>query len=231
MKNAFFISCMICIALWSCEKDELKLPAEVKLAFDMKSFNLEEDVKASQQFYVDEAYFILSDFEFDGQREEGEDYFFTRHFDEPLYAEMHTGLTNRDISFDIPQGVYSKIDLNMIAGNETTPALSLRGRFQRGPLEDVPVLFEYSFREEIRVRGMNKEGNRQVVLRKDVPGTATVLLDAPFMFQFLNMGLLRNAELYMFEGEETIIINSEKNTDIFNLVATRLDKSIQVIFE
>jgi len=231
MKNAFFISCITCIALCSCEKDELKLPVEVKLAFDLKSFNLEEDIKAGQQFYVNEAYFILTKLEFDGTREEGEDYFFTLHFDEPLYAEMHTGFTSRDVSFDIPQGVYSKIDLTLVAGEETGPALSLRGRYQKGPLENIPVLFEYSFREEIRVRGMNKEGNRQVVLRKDVPGTATVLLDVPFMFQLFNIGMLRNAERFLYEGEETIIINSEKNTDIFNLVATRFDKSIQVIFE
>jgi len=231
MKKIFFLSCIICIALWSCEKDDLKLPAEVELAFDMKSFNLEENAKAAQQFAVDEAYIVLSSIEFDGKREQGEDYFFTREFDNPLQAEMHTGLTNQDVSFDIPQGIYNMIEMDLIMGDGTETALMLRGRFHKGPLEDVPVLFEYSFREEIRVKAMNKEGNRQVVLRKDIPGTATIIFDVPFMFQLFNMAMIRNAEQFSFEGKETIIINSEKNTDIFNLLATRLDKSIQVIFE
>ena len=116
-------------------------------------------------------------------------------------------------------------------GTESSPAIILRGRFSKGPFEDIPVVFEYPFREEIRVRAMNKEGNRQVVLTKDVQGKATILLDAPFMFQLFNMGMLINAGRFPFEGEETIIINSEKNTDIFSLLATRLDKSVQVIFE
>jgi len=232
MKKIFLLFWIFCIAvITSCEKDELKLPAEVKLGFDMNSFNLEDNVKAGQQFTVDEGYLILSGIEFDGKREQGEDYFFTSLFDEPLQAEMHSGVANQDVSFDIPQGIYSMIELSLTLGDEEGPALWLRGRFQKGPLEDVAVLFEYSFREEIRVQAKNKEGNRQVILRKDTPATATILMDAPFMFQLFNMGLLKNAEYFSIEGEETIIINNERNTVIFNLLAPRLDKSLQVIFE
>ncbi|MDT8402533.1 MAG: hypothetical protein RQ743_12630 [Bacteroidales bacterium] len=232
MKKKVLLSCILCIAvISSCEKDELKLPAEVKLAFEMDALKIQENTKAGQVFSVDEAYLVLSALEFDGKREEGEDYFFTSLFDEALHAEMHTGQASRNVSFDIPQGIYKLIDLNLMVGDETSPAVVLRGKFQRGPLEDVPVIFEYAFREEIKVRAMNKEGKRQVVLRKDIPGTATILLDVPSMFQLFNIGLLRNAEQFSYQGEETIIINNEKNTDIFNLLATRLDKSLQVIFE
>ncbi|MFO7852464.1 MAG: hypothetical protein ACQERS_04270 [Bacteroidota bacterium] len=232
MKKIFLLFWIFCIAVISaCEKDELKLPAEVKLEFDMNFFNLEGNTKAGQKFTVDEAYLILSSLEFDGKREQGEDYFFTSPFDEPVRAEMHTGLTNQNISFDVPQGIYNVIELNLALGDGEGPALQLRGRFQLGPFVDVPVLFEYAFSEEIRVRAMNKEGNRQVILKKDTPATATVILDAPFMFQLINMGILKNAEHFVIEGEETIVINNEKNIDIFNILATRLDKSLQVIFE
>lgn len=232
MKKTLFLSCIICIAVsTACEKNELKLPAEVQLAFDMNTFALEENSKSGQQFSIDEAYLVLGSLEFDGEREQGEDYFFTSNFDEPLQAEMHTGNSSRTVSFDIPQGVYNRIELNLSVGTKSSHAIMLRGSFHKGPLEDVPVVFEYPFMEEIRVRAMNREGNRQVVLTKDVPGKATILLDAPFMFQLLNMGMLINAQQFSFEGEETIIINSEKNTDIFSVLATRLDKSVQVIFD
>lgn len=232
MRIKVLLSCIFCLAaVSSCEKDELKLPAHVQLAFEMDGLMIEEDTKAAKQFTVDEAYLVISALEFDGQREEGEDYFFTSTFDEVLKAEMHTGKSNREVSYDIPQGIYRLIDLNLMVGDGENPAIMLRGRFQRGPLEDVPVIFEYAFREEIRVRAVNREGQRQVVLRKDVPGKATILLDVPFMFQLFNIGLLMNAEQSVVEGRETIIINSVKNTDIFNLLATRFDKSIKVIFE
>jgi len=232
MKNTLFLSCIICIAVSSaCEKNELKLPAEVQLAFDMNTFTMSENSKAGQQFSIDEAYLVLGALEFDGEREQGEDYFFTSKFDEALQAEMHTGNASRQVSFDVPQGVYRRIELSLSVGTDSSPAIMLRGKFHKGPLEDIPVVFEYPYREEIRVRAMNREGNRQVVLKKDEPGKATILLDAPFMFQLFNMGMLINAERFVNEGEETIIINSNKNTEIFSVLATRLDKSVQVIFE
>ena len=232
MKKIFLLFCIITVvASTSCEEDELKLPAEVNIAFDMYSFNLGDDAKGDPVFTVDEGYLVINTIEFDGDREQGDDYFFSSTFKELLQAEMHTGKINQDVSFDIPQGEYNMIELNLILGDGVNPALLLKGSFQKGPFENVPVLFEYSFQEEVRLRAVNKAGNRQIILRKDAPCTATILLNAPFMFQFLNMGLIRNADYYIIAEEETIIINNQKNTDIFNLLATRLDKSLQVIFE
>ncbi|MBS0012281.1 MAG: hypothetical protein KFF49_12780 [Bacteroidales bacterium] len=233
MKKIFFLSYIAIIAAFtSCEKNELKLPVEVMIEFDMNSFNLEENSKAGQFFNIDEAYLVVSAIEFDGKREQGEDYFFSSTFDLPVEAEMHNGTANQVLAFDVPQGIYNMIELNIsVGGGESNTALMLRGRFQQGPFLDIPVRFEYAFSEQIRVRAKNKEGSRQIILKKEEPSSATILLDIPFMFQLFNMGLIMNAQHYLFEGEETIIINNEKNTEIFNLLATRLDKSLQVIFE
>jgi hypothetical protein len=69
------------------------------------------------------------------------------------------------------------------------------------------------------------------VLKKNNPSTATVLVDIPFMFQLINPGMIQLAETTIVNGEEIILINPETNTDIFNLLATRLEKSMRVIFE
>ncbi|MGM0408683.1 MAG: hypothetical protein ACQERU_11915, partial [Bacteroidota bacterium] len=68
-------------------------------------------------------------------------------------------------------------------------------------------------------------------LKKDTPATATVVLDVPFLFQLVNIGMIQFAETTPIDDQDVILINIEKNTDIFNLLATRLEKSMRVNFE
>ncbi|MDY6801460.1 MAG: hypothetical protein SVU94_09570 [Bacteroidota bacterium] len=232
MKNLLCISIFVClVCLSSCEKDELTLPVKVNLAFAMEPYHTETGLKSGGGFEVSQGTIIIQSLDFDGRRDQGEDYFFTKHFDNALQAELHNGNVNQQFSFDIPQGVYNRIEMNFSLGQEGENAICLQGHFQRGPLDEVPIVFEYSFTENVRIKANNKDGNEQIVLKKNNPSTATVLVDIPFMFQLVNPGMVQLAETTMVNSEETILINTEKNTDIFNLLATRLEKSIRVIFK
>lgn len=233
MKNLFYIFFFFCfVSLTSCEKDELTLPAEVTLDFAMESYHAETGLKANNAFDLNQGAVIIQSIEFDGRRDEGEDYFFTKHFDNALQAELHNGNVNQQVSFDVPQGVYKRVEMNLSLGlEEGEYAFRLQGSFQRGPFEEIPIVFEYSFNEKVRIQAKNKEGNEQIVLKKEKPSTATILVDVPFMFQLVNPGMIQMAETTVIDNNETILINPENNTDIFNLLATRLEKSMRVLFE
>lgn len=231
MKKLYLILLIPVLIFSSCEEKELKLPASVTLKFDMENYSIAENIKAGQGFFIDKAYFIMNTLELDGIREQGDDYFFSRAFDTPVQAEMHTGNASEEITFDIPQGIYKKIELNLSLGDNEHPSLWLEGTFERGPFDNIPVLFQYTLKEEIGIRAENKNGEREIILRKDKPATATIKLNVPFMFQLMNIGQIRNAELYPMDGKDMVVINKDKNTEIFNLLATRLDKSVQVVFE
>lgn len=232
MKNLLIASLVLMIfGLLSCEKDELTLPAEVNFEFSMEPYQTDGTLKSMNSFNLNEGTIEINSLEFDGRRSQGEDYYFTKHFDEALHADLHTGKKNQEVTFDIPQGVYNRIDLNLTIGTEEDNAIRLQGTFQQGPFEEITVVFEYSFTENVRIRARNKEGNEQIVLKKDTPTTATVVLDVPFLFQLVNTGMIQFAEITPVDGSDVILINIEKNTDIFNLLATRLDKSMRVIFE
>ncbi|MGM0407310.1 MAG: hypothetical protein ACQERU_04965, partial [Bacteroidota bacterium] len=195
MKNLLKIClAIIVLGLASCERDELTLPAEVNFEFSMEPYQTDVTLKSMNSFNVNEGIIEINSMEFDGRRNEGEDYYFTKRFDESLHAELHTGLKNQEVSFDIPQGVYNRIDLNLSIGTDGDNAIRLQGTFQQGPFDDIPVVFEYSFTENVRIRAKNKEGNEQIVLKKDTPATATVVLDVPFLFQLVNMGMIQFAE-------------------------------------
>ncbi len=237
MKNLFLLSGLTVLFIFSsCEEDELKVPVKVDLGFDMELYDLSENLKSGSHFTIDEAYMTINGFEFSGVREQGESYFFTRNFDDPLQAEMHKGEDGRHVSFDIPQGIYNIIELMVDAGNDDSPAIMLKGRYQQGPLKEIPVQFEYSFREQLNVKAENTEGNRQVILRKDMPAKARIVFDTPSMFRLLNLGQLMKAEIGNADdddddSEEIIFINDKNNTDLFTLLASRLDRSLRVVFE
>ncbi|MFC2151854.1 hypothetical protein ACFLSE_04935 [Bacteroidota bacterium] len=229
VKILYFIS-LIFLAL-SCEKDDLTQPVEVKFEFSMDSFHMDGVSKAGSTFDIDEGIIIINEIEFDGRRDQGEDYYFTSGFSSPVMIQMHNGVMSQEMSYDIPQGVYNRIELNLSLGDTNQYALQLKGRFQRGPMEEVLVEFEYEFQEQIRIRARNNQGNEQVVLTKNSDLTANVIMDVPYLFQLVNMNMIQNAEMTNNGGTQILEINNNKNTNIFNLLATRLDNSMRVVFD
>ncbi|PLX23701.1 MAG: hypothetical protein C0597_00685 [Marinilabiliales bacterium] len=226
---AIFVSMVIILS--SCEKDDITQPVEVEFEFSMESFHMEGDSKAASGFDVDEGTIIISEIQFDGRRNQGEDYYFTSDFNSPLMAQMHNRVMNQNVSYDVPQGIYDRIDIHLSLGDSAQFALQLQGRFQRGPLDEVLVDFQYAFKEQINIRARNNQGNEQVVFTQDSGLKAKVIFDVPHLFQFISMKMIQNAEITKNGNASVLEINNEKNTDIFNLMVTRLDNSMRVVFE
>ena len=183
------------------------------------------------RFIINEGTFVINSIEFDGQRDEGEDYYFVSQFTTPLIAKVNTGVTSQTVSFDAPQGIYNKIDISFSLGTENENALILNGILKHGAFTEIPIRIEYTFQEKINVRGTDNEGSGQIVLKKDKPAKANVIFNAPAFFQLVSYGKIKNAITQNIEGQETILINNQTNNDIFNLLASRIDNSIQVIIE
>jgi len=218
---------------YSCEKDELTEPTKVDLEFSMDSYTDygQNGPKSGSSFEINEGVMIIESIEFDGRRDEGEDYYFTSDFSEPLIAELHNKYTNQNVAYDIPQGIYNRIELNFSIGDGNENALCLQGQYQRGPLDDVEIRFEYAFKEQIRIRAQNNMNNEQIVLKSNSDIKANVIFDAPHLFKIVSMNMIKNAETTQEDGKNLILINNENNIDIFNVLVTRLDNSIRVIFD
>lgn len=218
--------------LFSCEEDELTIPSRAELVFSMKPYNSnDENTKLMQGFQIDEGNVVINAIIFEGQREQGEDYYFTNELEKNLEVEMHTGNSSQKISYDIPQGVYNRIDMAFGIGAQDTVGLRLAGNFQHDARENVRVVFEYDFEDEIRSRAKNHQGNEEIVLDKDKVAKINVILDASFIFKLINPGMMQYAERRQINNEEIILINNEVNTNLYGLIVSRIDNSFQVIFE
>lgn len=215
----------------SCEKDDLTLPADVNFEFSMNPYMPESELKAGQGFTIDEGRLVINSIEFDGQRDEGEDYYFSKKFDTPLEAELHTKELNQDVHFDIPQGIYNSIDISFYLGEGAKDGLFLNGTVQKGPFEEVPIQFEYAAGEVIRIKAKNNGEADVIALKKGTPSKASVIFDAEMFFRFVNVNMIMNAETTSIDGVETIVINEDYNNDIFSFLIARMPVSMRVIFE
>lgn len=230
-KVFFFVFISLIFLALSCEKDNLTLPVQVDFEFTMDSFRSEGAKNASAFFEIDKGIINIQEIEFDGRRDQGEDYYFTSGFDSLVQAQLHNKIISQNISYDIPQGVYNRINLNLSIGDGNEDALCLEGRFQKGFMQEVQIIFKYSFQEQIEIKAKNSIGNDQIVLSKDAQMKANIIFNVPNLFQLVNMNMIQNAEITIKEEKEVIEINKENNIDIFNLLATRLDNSMRVVFD
>ena len=228
----------------SCSKDELTLPSKVYFHFGMSPHSDTENDEvfkngygtASQpgpiSFTIDKGRLVLAAIEFDGKREQGQDVYFMTDFPAPLVAKLHEEGTQANVDFDIPQGIYKKIDisLHLGIGPDEIP-LKLEGIFNRPGIGPVIIRFEYAFDDIITIRSTGNGANQDITLRKDQPSTAVVQLDAGSLFRLVNPAVFMNADIIVENGQNILQISNNHNRNIFNQISARMNNAFTVVFE
>jgi hypothetical protein len=152
------------------------------------------------------------------------------NFSEKIVSQLDTQSANIKVEFDIPQGEYNRVDITLHLGEGNNTPLRLEGQFTYGQSNTIPIHFEYAYTDKITIRAKPKNGTN-IILSKDNVSNAKVIVDAEFLFRFLNPGVIANATRVNQGGQETILINHLNNVEIFNQVANRFNNAITVIFE
>lgn len=173
---------------------------------------------------------VINRIDFDGLRQNARDVFFTAEFDPPIVVDLGEGSSSRYVQFDIPQGVYDRMEFIFHLGAPGYLPLVMTGEANLPQLGMKQVRFEYQYPEPISTIATGP-GGTTIVLKKDVVSKASVLVDAEKLFRLVNIGLLVSAEISNPSGAETILINQDLNSPIFNVVANRLSQSLEVVFE
>jgi hypothetical protein len=233
MKNIFLFFLILLLSS-SCQSD-LSLPAKVFVKFNFISFGDEDNLKSGYplspgHMQVNHGSLRILNIEFDGRRDEGRDIFFTSNLPKPLIIDLESGISNQELSFDIPQGVYNFIEFHLALGGDGQTPLVLEGKV-KGASGEIPIRFEYKVHEKIRIRAETKQKGQKIVLRKDSPSTARIIIDSRFIFQFANASMFQNANVSTIDGVQIILINSGTNDNIFNALANRIEKSFSIIID
>lgn len=260
-KQVLFLLTFIALFLGACQKDELTLPASVDVNFNLtpftsneietqstqislKSSSLSEAVNPNQnispglikKMEVFKATFFITDIIIDGKREQGEDIYEKIPFDPPLEIKLNENTpASQQLSFDIPQGIYQKLDFHLFLGNKELPALQFSGEVTS--VKSQPVTFNYQFglKEEVTIQAIRKNGRPSdpVILNKTQKEQAYLRLDAAYFFKYFPIPLLAQNKKEELMEETTINISNknEKDLPFFAEMQIRLEDSFSFVFE
>lgn len=205
----------------------------------MLSLNAEEDLKDAPvagnpngniYLTINDGTLVINRIDFEGRRENANDVFFTADFDPPIVADLGEGTSSRYVQFDIPQGIYERMEFIFHLGAPGYLPLEMTGEANLPIFGQKEVRFEYQYPDPVSTIASGPEDSN-IVLKKDETSTAHVLIDAETLFRLVNVGLLVSAEISNQNGQEMIVINQDMNSPIFNSIANRISQSLKVVFE
>ncbi|MFO7940005.1 MAG: hypothetical protein R6U66_09680 [Bacteroidales bacterium] len=226
----FLLSAFLLI---SCEKEDFTKPVSVDFAFGLSETELDlEKSTMTPALSMDTGIWLLESIDFEGRREQGGDYFFTYTPTEPLEIVFEKEHWKGQLSFDIPQGVYQRIEVTFhLVAEAKHPSFRLRGNISDKHAFKEPFVFAYEAQETIKLIARNGEGGQAVTVRQGQPIEAKVTIQTNRMFDLLPPGLLKNATRSERMGEQMIFVSRRSNAEIFQLMATRILNSTEVLFE
>lgn len=232
MKNLYFILFLVFTSFFitSCKKkkeaQQWKLPVDVTFKMDVN-----HTPTMNNNLSFTGGYIVLSEFEFDGQRIEGDDAYFSKSFSGGLSIPFSGSMGVTDLNFDIPQGTYTKITILFEAEGNGGKSVVVYGNYTNSSGTTYPLVLEVEELELYTVIAKNASGSSEIILDKDVASIAKIKLDPVYWFQNVSITMLDNATLVNLNGVQTILINGANNEDIYDIVDDQIDKATNIIFD
>ncbi|TNE70821.1 MAG: hypothetical protein EP333_09835 [Bacteroidetes bacterium] len=213
--------CASLFFLFSCNK--WKQPTDTRFYCDINRAATLDD-----QLTFTGGQIILSSFVFEGERKKGDDVFFEQQFNNGLVVPFDLNNTVQELNFDIPQGVYVRIEL-VISTTADNESITVYGNYQYTSGDYVPFVFVFTDSEEFEVEAENEDGG-DILLDKDQLSRAKIIIDPSYWFSPVPKSFFEGATLTNINGINTILIDKNSNEDIYDIVLDRLKDNTKAIF-
>jgi hypothetical protein len=227
MKRTIYI--IICLfgvfMLDSCGKSEWKEPTEVSFFIDI---NRTEIMDGRLSFTGGQV--MLRETSFDGYRIQADDVYFEREFENGIVVPFSSSNSLSALMFDIPQGTYSSIRIDLSAERSDTETNYVEGDFTLNSGGQIPIFIEVDEIEFYDVLAQALSGDNEINLIAGNPSSAVIILNTVHWMSSISVNMLDNAETTMIDGVESILINSDTNSDVYELIAEKIETNNQVIF-
>ena len=245
-------------AFTGCEKitdpDPDKLPAKLKFDFSMTSFELSEDKDLQNEqtkmipvqdetaqnpgtgrpnlFVLDSGTMVIENIEFEGRRTQGQEHiYFMTDFSSAYEIDLSDPAAQPDISFDIPQGNYYFIEITLHLGTNDLSSLIMRGNYTHPAHGEIPVIYDYSPGEQVRIRAKTRGNQMNFALATEEDSQGSIELDTGSLMRLVNYGMIVNAMVYDADGNEFLLINENINPGLFNNITARLPHAFSLVIE
>jgi len=224
MQRIIVLALILSITILGCKKNELKVPTDVSFSLDIN-----RNPSSSGHLVFNNGFIVLSEFEIEGTRQEGDPFLFNKSFPEGLIINFNPTNSISDLELKIPQGIYTDIDISFETFDDNDDiTILVEGIYTNQSNISFPIRFEFLSSEYFSINGESESGT--IVLNKNKPITAFVKFDPIYWFDSISSNMLNNAELFDVGGELIILINENENTDIYDIVVDRIDEKTSAIF-
>lgn len=251
---------LVVLMCWSCSKDEYTKPVGINLQMEIENHEvgITERVEVNS-IHIEEGRYLLSEVEFKGYRESGEDYFFEKEFEQGLEAPMAAGMPYTAFYFDMPQGLYERISISLKvkkgAGGDQTDddgddngdddenddendslfdknaSLILYGTYTNARAQRIPLIFVYNYDDTFDYTAKAANAEEVIMVGNDQQVSASLRFNPSHWLQLINSRMLESADLKPVNGVETIILSEEQNSQIFDVLASRIKSASALSFE
>ncbi len=220
---------LFAVLVTGCNKDKRrkwKLPTEVSTTMDIT-----KGTTGNGKARYSGGHIIIRAYNISGVREQGADISFNRNFSAGLTIPFDANNNVADLQFDIPQGAYTKMDIDFETySNQSTPSILILGTYRNNVGTDIPIRFEFLYTEDFEIIARDSGNSGKIVLDKDQPSSTQLILDPQHWFQIVTNNQWENATLTDVQGTQTILITEDKNEDIYDNILDRIDESSEAIF-
>lgn len=226
VQRGILVILLYSFCFYSCKKDKWDEPTNVKFIVDI---NRTPGLGGKLTF--SKGTIVLENFSFDGDRVQGDDVYFSNSYSTGLNISFNSNATVGELNYDIPQGTFTRIKIAFSTyGSTNDNHIVIEGIFNSSMGNDYPIRFEFKAKESFSVISQNSSGSSEIILKKDNPMTPKIIFDPVYWFLPVSQNLLNNADIVDIGGIQTILINSSTNTEIFDIVASRIGDEVKITF-
>jgi hypothetical protein len=224
--NKIFVLSLAVFVVFSCKKSELKEPTEVFFSVDIN-----KDTTLNGRLNFTDGQIIIRQLAFDGIRIQGGDVYFEQEFEEGLIAPMSAMNALSQLKFEIPQGSYSSIRIDLEAEQTNFEKIKVQGNFKNSSGDDFPIVLELESIEFYDKIAKNTDGGTNIDLIAGIPTKAIIELNPVYWFNTISSNQLENAHLTSISGVNTILINPQTNENLYDIIADKVNTNIDIIFD
>lgn len=216
LRSVNFLILLLSFFFISCGK-KWKKTTEVDFQFKMST-------AAPSTFLAFESGSIaFTDFYFEGERKQGKEVSFHSAQPDGWTVDYASGITAPPVQFDIPQGTYVEIELEIENEGFSGATIELQGTYTNSLSEQIPVVFQYFEDDVFYFRAEADNGLSEIVLIEDQPAVAEVIFNVSSWFTTVTANMFSQAQKSFIGGQEAIVISDSENSEIYDLVVSRME--------
>ena len=202
-------------------------------SFVQVGFVLKESTHAQLDFT--KGSISIREFEFHGQRDNAPNVHFSKVFDTKFDSPLSVNPVAIPLQqYDVPQGVYSLIDITLSlfsSTQPTTPGLWVEGTLTRSDNSVVPVRIEIAPDVKLEVSAESSAGsNSLITLIENNSTTATIGFSPDQWFNTISISSLEGATLTSVNNEMVLLISKEVNPDLYQTAVNNIEENTKAIF-